>query len=197
MVTSAAAVRRRGFTLVEALTAITVCTLAGAAVVLALNSAYRSNESMIQWLQAQGLAEQLADEIAGKRYHAVGVGPEQWPLGAGRYEGPSRSQYDDIDDFARYSAGPPVDRWDIAVGEGDGQGGWRPPALQLDPRMFQSWLQQVRVYYVNPNDWSQELPPGQTSRVRALEVRIRVVEPDGTVRTLAEVRRVFAYVPPP
>ncbi len=197
MVTSAAAVRRRGFTLVEALTAITVCTLAGAAVVLALNSAYRSNESMIQWLQAQGLAEQLADEIAGKRYHAVGVGPEQWPLGPGGHEGPSRSQYDDIDDFAQYSAGPPVDSWDIAVGQGDGQGGWRHPALRLDSQIFQSWQQQVRVYYVNPNDWSQELPPGQTSRVRALEVRIRLVEPDGTVRTLAEVRRVFAYVPPP
>ncbi len=194
---SARCVPVRGFTLVEALTAITVCTLAGAAVVLALNSTYQSNESMIRWMQAQGLAEQLADEIAGKRYHAVGADPEQWPLGPGRNEGPTRSQYDDLDDFARYAASPPVDPWDIAVGQGDGQGGWRHPALRLDNRIFQSWRQQVQVYYVDPADWSRRLPSGQTSLVRAVEVKILYVGSGGTVEELAHIRRVFAYVPPP
>ncbi len=187
----------RGFTLVEALTAITVCTLAGAAVVLALNSTYHSNESMVRWLQAQGLAEQLADEIAGKRYHALASSPEQWPLGPEGNEGPGRSQYDDLDDFARYAAAPPVDSWDIAIGQGDGQGGWRHPALRLDSRLFQSWQQQVQVYYVDPSDWSRRLPAGQTSSVRAVEVRIVFVDTDGTVQQLARIRRVLAYVPPP
>ncbi len=190
-------ISNRGFTLVEALTAITLCTLAGAAVVLALNSTYHSNERMIRWLQAQGLAEQLADEIAGKRYHAAGADPEQWPLGPGPAEGPSRSQYDDIDDFAQYTAAPPVDSWDVAVGQGDGQGGWRHPALQLESRIFQSWQQQVRVHYVDPADWSRNLPPGQTSRIRAVEVKILYVGADGAVQELARVRRIFAYVPPP
>ncbi len=187
---------RPGFTLVEALTAITVCTLAGAAVVLALNSTWHSQEAFLSWLQARGLAEQLADEIAGKRYHAQGAPPDQWPLGPAPWEGPTRSSYDDLDDFAQYQAQPPVDPWDIAIGQGDGAGGWRHPAFRIDAQVFQRWQQQVRVFYVAPNNWSRRLPAGQTSLVRGLMVRVLVVEVDGSVRELARVKRVLAYVPP-
>jgi hypothetical protein len=54
----------------------------------------------------------------------------------------------------------------------------------------------VRVYYADASDLSKNLTGSNTSGYRALEVSVGKYESDGSLRRLATVRRVYAYVPP-
>lgn len=189
---------RRAFTLTEAMVGLAVLGIAATALLLAMHGSLRAAHSAEERTVAMGMALQLLDEIASQRYMDLGLTPYQWPLGPNATEAAiGRAAFNDIDDYAGYKAKPPKDRWGIALGQDDGKGGQRHPAFRLPNDYFATWQQIVDVYYVDNNNPSQALPAGTTSNYRA--VRVRIVRDDvqlGIV-TLADVTRVFAYVPPP
>lgn len=190
---------RRGFTLVEALVSTTIVAIAGTAVLLGVANAMQSTRDHLQKTIAQGLAEQLIDEIAGMRYEGDGLGPYQTTLGPTAYEasGRGRERFNDIDDYARYDSQPPVDSWGVPIGQEDDTGGTRNPYFLAPPGYFARWHQAVDVYYVSAVDKQTPLGPGVTSDFRAVRVRILLEGTEGTKMEIASLTRVFAYVPVP
>ncbi len=187
-----------GFTLVEALVSITIAAIAGSVLLLGVNSSLQATGESLQQTIADGLAEQLMDEVLGGRYVAVGEDGYQTSFSASSYEssGSHRERYDDIDDYNGIRRLAPVDAWRIALGKDDGEGGVRHANFQVTNPILEDWRQEVDVYYVDESDLSTPLPFGQTSDYRIVEVRIVRVDPDRGNRQLAILRRVVAYVPP-
>jgi len=186
---------RAGVTLVEAMVATTLTMMIGSAVMLSLTAAITSAEYGQQRAIAQGIADQLLDEIAGCRFHAPGSGPLAWPLGVEPGEGPTRASCDDLDDFAGYTAAV-VDPYGQPLGRDQGTGGLRPAAFRCPDHLLASWRVAVNVYYVDESNPQVRLHSGQTSNLKAVEVLVLNNRDDGTTQTLAQARRVFAYVPP-
>ena len=177
---------------------ITIAAIAGSVLLLGINSSLQTTGESLQQTIADGLAEQLMDEVLGGRYAAVGVGGYQTIFSASAYElnGSHRERYDDIDDYHALRRLPPVDAWGIALGKDDGEGDVRQANFQATNPILQDWRQEVDVYYIDESDLSTPLPSGQTSDYRMVEVRIVRVDPDRGNRQLATLRRVVAYVPP-
>lgn len=189
---------RTAFSLVEALVALTIMAVAGAALVVGMDSSLQTTNASLEETIALGMAQQLMDEAIGGRYMEYGVNPHQYPLGPGGAEQATgtRELFDDIDDYNGFVSQPPTDAFGIALGADDGQGGPRPENFQAPPGFFDRWQQEVEVYYVDGSDPGTRLPDGQTSDYRAVEVRILVDDPHRGPRTLVQLRRVVAYVPP-
>ena len=191
--------RTAGFTLVEAMVAITLIALAGSALLLATQTAMDSSDYAFEQNLARPIANQIIDEVLGRRYGAAGASPYQYPLQAGGHELSSPQQrilFDDTDDFNNYSSRPLRDPWGFELGQGDGAGGSRHPNFQLRDNYFDDWAVAVQVVYANPNDLSKNLSGSNTSGYRALEVTVGKYDDDGSLRQLAFVRRVYGYVPP-
>jgi type II secretory pathway pseudopilin PulG len=190
--------RRRlcGFTLVEALVSTAVTVIAGSAILLSLGSSLQTTEAAREEAIAAGIAQQIMDEIAGKRYGAPGADPRQWPLGPAAHEGNQRYKYDDLDDFHGWLSAP-CDPWGVVLGQGDGEGSLRHANFRLRDGYFQKWRTAVEVFYVSDSDLSKLLAAGQTSYHRAAKVRVFVDRSDGSSRQLATLQRVFSYVPAP
>ena len=189
---------RRAFSLLEALMATTILAMCGTAVLLGLNSALQTTTHSQEQIVAQGLAEQLLDEIAGCRYVDAGASPTHEPLGptAAEVVGVSRERFDAIDDYNGYSVSPPVDVWGIKLGTEDGQGGLRHPRLYSTSASFLNrFRQQATVNYASAANPTVDLATGSTSNFRAVTVTITYREPEGGTRELARTRRVFTYVP--
>jgi len=188
-----------GFTLVEALVSITITALAGSVLLLAAESSIRTARDDVDRMIAEGLAQQLIDEVLGTRYMAIGASPYQYPLGpsAAELAAKRRAAYDDTDDFYQFLAEPAQDRWARALGQGDGKGGLRHPDFRAGSKRLVSWRQEIEVYYVSESNLSQRLTGSSTSNFRAVEARISRRQPDGSLRPLAQVRRVYAYLPSP
>jgi prepilin-type N-terminal cleavage/methylation domain-containing protein len=190
---------RHGFTLAEALVAMTVLAVAGGAVLIGLTTSLAATSETIDAEVAHGLAHQLMEEVAGKRYCGPGESPTANNFSATAYEdsGLERERYDDIDDFHNYGSQPPVDPWGVRLGSEDVDGGQRHPNLRAPTDFLNRWRQKVKISYVNDTDQTQTAPQGQTSNHRAVEVTISSVDADGATRVLAKRRRVFAYVTTP
>jgi len=202
-------VRRRsaGFTLVEALVATTITTLAGASIVLSLSSSVTTTDVVLEQTIAQGIAASLLDEAAGLRYSSTTLDPWAGSSGGSSPAIPvtgsigstltstgARIGCSAVDDLHGYQF-LPADRWGIVLGQGDGHGGLRHPHLQLRSSYFSGWLTTVEVYYVSDSDLSVRLPAGQTSGHKTVRVRVSRTYPNGSTRPLADMRRVFADVP--
>ena len=192
-----AAAERRAFTLVEALVSTAITAVASAAVLLGVVSSIDATDANLQQTLAIGMAQELMDEIASQRYVELGGNPYATVLqpDAGELAGPGRSLFDDIDDYNGYVCQPPTDRWGVALGQDNGQGGVRNPAFQARTGYFSRWHQTVDVYYVNDANGAQALPPGSTSNSRAVRVRILVDDAVRGPQIRAEITRVFGYVP--
>jgi len=190
--------RRAAFTLVEALVAITLAAMAGSAVMLGVTSNIQSTDYAIEETIARGMAEQVIDEVLNKHWVIPGGDPYQYPMSASAWEqgGNGRERYNDTDDYHGFVARPPEDLWGIRLGSDDGEGGLRHYNFQAASTLLADWRQEIHVYYVNESDPSQNLSGSQTSNMRAVEVTISKIEPNGSVRELAKIRRVFAYFPP-
>jgi len=191
--------RTAGFTLVEAMVAITLIALAGTALLLATQTAMDSSDYAFEQNLARGIANQMVDEVLGRRYGAAGASPYQYPLKAAENEISSpqkRILFDDTDDFNDYSSRPLRDPWAIELGEGDGAGGSRHSNFRLRDDYFDDWTVAVRVVYANSSDLSKNLAGSNTSGYRALEVTVGKYDDGGSLRQLATVRRVYGYVPP-
>lgn len=189
--------RRRAFTLVEAVIAVAITALAGSVLLLAVESCLTTTAEATERTLAEGLAEQLLEEIFSRRYAEPGANPITGTLGkdASETSGNARLLFDDTDDYHGYVSQPPRDPWGNTHGQGDDAGGLRHANFHLPDGMLANWRQQVEVYFVNANDLSQRLTNG-TSAYRAVEVTIQHVQRDGTLRPLANRRRVYAYLPP-
>ena len=189
---------RSGFSLVEAMVAITIMAVAGSALLWGVSSAMQTTDDSLQQALALGMAQQLMDEILGQRYHAVGSDAYETSMGASSWErgGSGRERYNDIDDYNRLRASPPVELDGTSIGTGDGTGDLRHPNFQVVHDYFENWRQEVDVYYADPDDFTRNLPSGSTSDYRAVVVRIVRDDPDSDPRTLAELRQVVSYVPP-
>lgn len=189
--------RRAGFSLVEALVAITVLAFAGSVLLLAVESSLQTTTDAIDRSIADGIAQQLLDEIALQRFMEPGSESTD-SLGRTGWEdsGNGRTRYNDTDDYHNHEAQPVAGWWGEPLGTGDDAGGTRHAAFQIPAGHFSHWRQRVEVYFVDPVDPSIRLANG-TSELRAIEVHIERVEADGGIRPLASRKKVIAYVRPP
>lgn len=190
-----------GFTLVEALVAISIVATAGTAMMLGISSAMTASYDAMDRTIARGMAEQLVDEVAGRMY-AMGDGHHITTLGAsGAERALAGRQFNDIDDFNGAGSGmtfqPPVDWQGVTLGLDDGEGDLRHPNFRIASDHFDDWRQEIEVYYVNDSDPSIRLSGSSTSDSRAVEVRISQEVAGGAFRELAVARRVFSYIPKP
>lgn len=191
--------RRRAFSLIEAMVALAITSMAGAVLLLSTEGVLKTTNDAVAQTIAQGMALQLIDEVLGSRYCAVGASPYDSSLTPSGWEksGPGRSRYNDTDDYNQFKASPPQDLYGIVLGKGDDAGGYRHTAMQSPGHDFAAWRQRIEVYYVDANNPTVRLPNNQPTDYRAVEVTIERTEPNGSVRPLAKIRRVFCYVPIP
>ncbi len=187
-------VRRRlrpGFSLVEALIALSIMALAGSVLLLSIESSLHSTTESVEQTIADGVAQQLLDEILTTRYAEDGLlGPAVDEL-----LGSSRQLFDDVDDYAGYASQPLLDAFGQPLGAGDDEGGQRPANFRVPADFFQYWRQRVEVYYVDPA--THTTSSNDPTSYRAIEVTIEKLEPDGTVVPLSSRKRIVAYIPPP
>lgn len=192
--------RREGFSLIEAMVALTLVVIVGAALLARFGDEGRFVADALDKTVAEGMALQLMNEVAGCRYVAVGqsplstatFGPSAWEAG-----GTGRERYDDIDDFHGFSASPPVDRYGVPLGTEDAGGITRHPKHMVPAGTFSAWRESVAVYFVDDTNPTVRLPAGTPSYHKEVEIVISYTDPrEGTVE-LARLSRVFAYVPTP
>jgi hypothetical protein len=178
------------------MTAVTIATLVGVAVLTGVNVSLQNTTAALDQTIGMGMAQQLMDEIAGQGYARIPASPYDSPLAANTSEllGPGRSQFTNLADYNNDSELPPLDSWGVALGNDDGQGGTRNPAMQIGT-YFANWQRTATVYYVSATNLSTQLPAGQTSNYRAVEVHVSVQDKAGVLHPVASLRRVFAYVP--
>jgi type II secretory pathway pseudopilin PulG len=196
---------RTGFTLIEALAAISIMALAGSVLLLAAQTSLDATDDAGKQAIAQGICEQVLDEIMSKRYMEAGTAHDQNSLVANAGES-LRQLWDDTDDFNGYSGQPIPETFGQTLGSGDDAGGMRHANFRVANGFFSNWRLRVDIYYVSANDLSLRLdsPPvaaggtlTTTSGYRGAEATVEYQDTDGTYRTLAKGRRVYAYVPPP
>jgi prepilin-type N-terminal cleavage/methylation domain-containing protein len=187
----------RGFSLIEAMVAITVLALAGSVLLLAVETSLQTTTEALDRSIADGLAQQLLDEISLQHFMQPGTSCTD-PLGPSGWEnsGSGRERFNDTDDYHNYTVQPAEGLWGEPLGTGNGDGNARHSAFQVPANYFDSWRQRVEVYFVSASDPSVQLTSG-TSEYRGIEVTIERIDPDGTVRPLATRKKVIAYVPPP
>ncbi len=186
-----------GFTLIEAMVSLSVAMVAASAMFLGIARSLETTDWLLESAVAQGMAEQLVDEAIGKWYVLPGGNPYQVWLGPSSAEqtGAGRSQYNDTDDYHRFVAHPPEDRWGVALGREDDAGGLRHPNFRAPETSLSRYRQQVEVYYVDATNPAIRLPDGQTSSMRVIEVRVLVRDGQGRWQEAARVRRLFTYIP--
>lgn len=194
----------RGFSLAEALIALSITAVAGAVLLLSVESSLQTTTDAVHRTIADGVAQQILDEILTKQYvsHSnsgsgsddpdpLGVlGPKAWELA-----GQGSERFDDIDDYAGYVAQPIQDAWGKMQGTGDDQGNPRLANFRVRNDYFQNWRQRILIYYVDPNDHTVQ--SSTPTAYRAIEVHVELVESNGAVIPLAKRKRIVAYIEPP
>jgi type II secretory pathway pseudopilin PulG len=99
--------RRRGFTLVEAMTAVTLVVIACSAMLLSVSQAMQASEAGRGANRGNMLAQELMTEISACRW-ADPTTPSHWGVEADEV-GATRAAFDDLDDYDGWS-GPPQTR---------------------------------------------------------------------------------------
>ena len=190
---------RRGFTLVEASIALALTAVAGTALLLSVTNSTDETDEAMKTLIAEGMAQQLLDEVSGMRYMENGASAYDTFLGPGTPEQAvaARSLYDDIDDYNGSTSQPPVDRWGVTRGSDSTGGATRHPAFQLGSGYFSRWRQTVSVFYVRDTSPTTPVGGSTTTDYRAVQVRITFDDPVQGTRELANALRVVSYVPMP
>ncbi|RMG32364.1 MAG: type II secretion system protein [Planctomycetota bacterium] len=185
----------RGFTLVEALVALAVATIAGTALLTAVANSVQSSSMLLRRTIGLGLAQQMLDEIAAC---AFPVYPDGYQPAAPR-TATDRLEFDDIDDYDGWKSRPPVDRAGRALGTaGTDQGGTyvpRPNSMLANPLLIERYERSVRVEFVEPvgdGEWQVRTKPTDWRRVT---VTIRHTDLSGRTQTVATLAEVFARIP--
>ena len=178
------------------MTAVTIASIVGLAILTGVNTSLQNTTFAIDQTIGLGMAQQLMDEIAGQGYARVRTSPYDTPLAPNTAElaGPGRSTFTNLADYNNLTSQPPLDPWGIPLGNDDGQGSTRNPAMQIGT-YFANWQRTASVYYVSASNLSTQLPAGQTSNYRAVEVHVSVQDKAGVLHPVASLRQVFSYVP--
>ena len=176
--------------MVEALTAITITSVAGGALLVSIAGSVQSSTQLAQAAVARGLAEQLVDEIAAVRFPAAA---NSTPGGS------ARTNFDDIDDYHNWSARPPQDRQGREIGtEGYQSGGassTRLPEMRPDSQSLGGLTRSVIVERVQPDSGSGWTVVSQHTNFRRVTVRVAYTNAQSQTVTLAAITRIFSYVP--
>jgi type II secretory pathway pseudopilin PulG len=188
--------RNAAFSLIEALVALSVTSLAGAVLLLGVESSLTTTTDAVDRTIADGLAEQTLHEILTKRYSGPGENPLATTLGPTTTEslGGGGAYFDDADDYNGYSARPLKGLYGETLGTGDDAGGSRPANFRLRTELFKNWRLRVDAYYVDPNNHT--LRSAAPTYFRAVEVNVEYLQANGGVLPLASRKRIIAYVAP-
>jgi type II secretory pathway pseudopilin PulG len=189
---------RRAFSLIEALIALSITSMAGAILLLGVQSSLDTTVEAVDRTIADGVAQQTLDEILTKRYVGAGENPLGNTLGAlgGELLGNGGfSLFDDADDFAGYVARPLKGSHGETLGTGDDNGNLRLENFRAPSGFFRDWRVRVEVYYVDANNHTQR--SNTPTNFRAIEVHVELVRANGAVFPLANRKCVVAYIPTP
>jgi type II secretory pathway pseudopilin PulG len=199
---------RRGFSLVEALVALSITALAGVVLLLSVESSLQTTNDAVERTIADGAAQRLLDEILTRRFYELDENGGGTPLSdslGGLIEtlGPTTSEslgngfelFDDVDDFDGHEAQPLAGSYGEELGTGDDEGNQRLANFRLRGSFFDRWRQRVDVYYVDADNHT--IRSAAVTPYRAVEVFVERVETDGTIYPLAQRKRIVAFVPPP
>jgi len=183
------------FTLIETLIAISLLAIVVGAVTLSLISSLQATQENEDLAIAEGLAEDLLNEILNRRYCELDASPYDLYLRPGPAEKitGTREMFDDIDDYNGWVEEPPQDRWGIPLGRENGSGGQRPP-VAFAPSL-NGFRREVTVSYVAPQNLSQPLPFGTATAFRRIEIIVSRRYPNNIVRQLVKLTRVIGHVP--
>jgi type II secretory pathway pseudopilin PulG len=187
--------RAGGFSLIEALIALSITALAGSVLLLSVDSSLESTTEAVRRTIAEGMAQQMLDEMLTKQYTETGGDALAALLGATASEllGQGTELFDDVDDFMGYVAQPVEGVFGEAPGTGNDNGGLRLNSFRMRSDYFNNWRQRADVYFVDPNDHT--VRSATPTAYRALEVNVEWIKPNGGVVPLARRKRVITYVP--
>ncbi len=167
---------RRGFTLVEAMTAVIIVTVACSAMLLSVNQAMQASEAGQGTNRANLLAQDLMNEISTVRWSDP-TEPGHWGLESDERNSKTRATFDDLDDYDRWQ-GPPQTR--------DGR---LYDALQsrlfpdVKSHEYSQYTLAVSVKYVSSS--GQELASTKTSLYR--RVTIEITHPNHAPHKLSQI----------
>jgi type II secretory pathway pseudopilin PulG len=168
------------FTLVEALVAISITSIAASVLVLGIHASLQTTDEGLKQTIARGMAEQLLDQVLGASSIADLEGYE--------------IEYDDV---------PAVDPWGVRLGTEDREGQKRHADFRAAGGVFDDcttffdrWLQDVEVSTLSESDLTTSLSEDEGQDCRVVDVRIAYVDPERGRRELIRLRRVVAYVQP-
>lgn len=186
-----------GFSLVEALVALSVVSLAGAVLLLSVESSLDTTTQAVHRTIADGIAQQMLHEILTKRYTEKGEDPLLGLLSASSEELAvlGTALFDDTDDYAGLVVQPLRDAHGQLLGTADENGHPRLANFRVRSDFFQNWRLRVEVYHVQADNHTQRSTT--PTPYRAIEVFVEQIERGGGVLPLAHRRGVIAYVPPP
>ena len=174
---------RGGITLVETVIAISLTTFAAGALLTSLTSTIQVGTDSFHTAIANGMADQLMDEIASVRFPSANT----------TATGVGRTGFDDIDDYNGYSVSPPQARSGAVIGTEDGTG-TRPAAFRPDPRLYSRYRQQVTVERITESSGTSWNTVTTDSPLRRVTVTISYTNAQGTTTSLARQIRVFSNV---
>ena len=193
--TSAAITRRRGFSLVESLIAVSLTTLAGGALLTTIGSTVQISTDSTYTVIAQGLADLLIDEVASVKFPRT-TGTTTMVSGIGR------AAFDDLDDYNGWNASPPQTRDGMALGTERMTVGsssvQRPSNFQADPRFVSRFRQQVTVEKIAEVSGGAWVVVTSATSLRRVTVTISYTDARNQTKVLAVQTRVFSdvYVAP-
>ena len=181
--TTPPAIMRRGITLVETVIAISLTTFAAGALLTSLTSTIQVGTDAFRTSIANGLADQLMDEIASVKF----------PSATTTATGVGRTGFDDIDDYNGYSVSPPQARSGAVIGTDDAAG-TRPVSFRPDPRLYSRYRQQVTVEKITESTGTSWNTVTTAAPLRRVTVTISYTDAQGVTTPLASQIRVFSNV---
>jgi len=190
---------RGGFSLMEAVVAMSIVAFASSVLLLGVEATIESVQEQEEITIADGLARQMLDEIQGQSWvdPALRDHPYQTSLSASpdELQGPGRSLYDDTDDYNDYSASPPVRIDGKALTATDSSGDTLPAAFQPRSDFLDNWRLTVEVAYLSESNHSVQVADNNPTSYRALICRVYRRNRDNAWREVVERKRVISYIP--
>lgn len=176
--TASSAPRARGFTLVEAVLAMVILSIAALAMSQSLGFAFTHSSDGLWQARTVALAEAYLEEAAARRYDEAtppgGVPPCSAATiactGIGPDAGETRATFDDVDDYHGLSEAPPL----------DAQGNIRTPFASYRVDMSVRYLTTTEVTALNLDDPTD-----------AKHIAVTIVPPGRSPQTFTALRANF------
>jgi type II secretory pathway pseudopilin PulG len=189
---------RQGFSLIEALMALTITSMAGAVLLLGAQSSLDATVEAVDRTIADGIAQQTIDEILTKRYTAPAGNPLTTALAPTLSEilgTGGTALFSETDAYAGFVAQPIKGLWGENLGTGDDSGNLRLDNFRVRSDYFNNWRLRVDLYYVDPSNHT--LTSTTPTNFRMIEVNVELMRSNGSAFPLANRKRLITYIPPP